>query len=154
MSHDGSWAIDQLATDQCWQLLRQVDVGRLAVVAAGLPEIFPVNFVIDHGTVVLRTSTGTKLTAATSTPDVAFEADGVEADPAVAWSVVIKGTASRLSAADLLDSTSLPLYPWQPGAKPRFLRITPLEISGRRFTRSDPREWEGPLQNAQRSATE
>ena len=39
----------------CWMLLRSVEVARLAVSVDDRPDIFPVNFVVDHGTVVIRT---------------------------------------------------------------------------------------------------
>ena len=44
---------------------------------ADRPEIFPINYVVDHGTVVFRTAEGTKLAGAVQR-DVAFEADGYE----------------------------------------------------------------------------
>src|SRR4051794_39359108 len=56
--------VRRLTVDACWALLRAADIGRLAVVVGDRPEIFPVNFVVDHGTVVIRTAPGTKLAAA------------------------------------------------------------------------------------------
>jgi uncharacterized protein len=38
------------------------------------PQIFHINYVVDHGTVVFRTAAGTKLAGAAQR-DVAFEAD-------------------------------------------------------------------------------
>ena len=43
-------------------------VGRLAVSIKEQPDIFPINFVVDHGTVVFRTAEGTKLAAAVLGP--------------------------------------------------------------------------------------
>jgi nitroimidazol reductase NimA-like FMN-containing flavoprotein (pyridoxamine 5'-phosphate oxidase superfamily) len=51
----------ELPADECWELLRQSPVGRLAVVVAGDPDIFPINYVVDHGSIVIRTAAGTKL---------------------------------------------------------------------------------------------
>jgi uncharacterized protein len=48
----------------CWALLRSQEAGRLAVLIADRPEIFPINYVVDHGTVVFRTAEGTKLAGA------------------------------------------------------------------------------------------
>ena len=53
----------QLDARECWAALRTADVGRLALVVDGRPEIFPVNFVVDHGTILFRTATGSKLAA-------------------------------------------------------------------------------------------
>ena len=104
-------------------------VGRLAVTVAGSPDIFPVNPIVDHGTIVFRTSAGTKL-AATKSTDVAFEVDGYDTDTARAWSVVLKGRAREiLEVEETLRALRLPLYPWQPGRKPRFVRIEPTSAS-------------------------
>ncbi len=123
--------IEELTSSQCWQLLREATVGRLAIIADGEPDIFPVNHIVDHGAVVFRTGNGTMFTAALHHP-VAFEVDGVDGD--TAWSVVVRGPASEgRHITDLVDSLGLPVTPWQAGNKPRFLRIEPHRISGRRF---------------------
>ncbi len=123
--------IQNLTASECWQLLREATIGRVAVVRDGESDIFPVNHVVDHGTVVYRTGTGT-LFKATLHKDVAFEVDGFEDD--TAWSVVLHGRASESrQITQLIESFNLPVAPWQPGAKPRFVRIEPSEISGRRF---------------------
>ena len=70
---------EQLRVPECWKLLRSAPVGRLATVVDGRPDIHPVNHLVDHGTVLFRTAEGTKLRAAVG-HDVAFEADGYDAD--------------------------------------------------------------------------
>ncbi|HEY6742509.1 MAG TPA: pyridoxamine 5'-phosphate oxidase family protein, partial [Lapillicoccus sp.] len=118
---------------QCWTLLRSAPLGRLATVVDGRPDIHPVNHLVDHGTVLFRTADGTKLRAAVG-HEVAFEADGYDADAGQAWSVVVKGTAREISELDeSLGVMILPLFPWQAGPKPRFVRIKPAQITGRRF---------------------
>lgn len=125
-----------LSDAECWQLTRQTQVGRLAVVFDGRPEIFPVNFVVDHGSVVMRMSAGTKLSAAVGRP-VAFEVDGYDDERGDAWSVVVKGTARELTGLDeVLDAMELPLTTWHAAPKPNLVRIEPDQVSGRRFPRS------------------
>ena len=34
---------------------------------------------------------------------------------------------------ETLRALRLPLFPWQPGRKPRFVRIEPASVTGRRF---------------------
>ncbi|RNI19465.1 pyridoxamine 5'-phosphate oxidase family protein [Flexivirga caeni] len=131
-------ATTQLQESECWALVRSVPVGRLAVVVDGQPDIFPVNHVVDQGTVVIRTGSGTKHTAAGHRP-VAFEVDGYDAVRSQAWSVVIKGTARTVDQLhEVVDALQLPLFPWQEGAKPWFLRIEPDSVSGRRVQVSGP----------------
>jgi uncharacterized protein len=147
--------VEVLTHDTCWSLLRTTTVGRLAVLVEDHPDLFPINFGVDHGTVVFRSGEGTKLFAALSTARVAFEADGFDPDTGRAWSVVVKGAARPISEIDeLTDTVDLPIFPWQAGDKGHFVRITPSEVTGRRFTVADPDVWRTPATRAPRSATE
>src|SRR5262245_51473178 len=123
-----------LEVSVCWQLLREAEVGRLAVSITDHPDIFPINYVVDHGTVVFRTAEGTKLAAAVLGRAVAFEIDGYDPDAGDAWSVVIKGHAHEIERMqDVFDALDLPLFPWHATSKHRFVRIEPADVSGRRF---------------------
>lgn len=125
--------LHELPRDKCWQLVRDSLVGRLAVVHEDAPDIFPVSFVVDHATVVLRTAAGTKHDSARN-HIVAFEVDGYDLDAAEAWSVVLRGRATEVYAMDeAIEIMNLPLSPWAPGSKPHLLRITPDVVTGRRF---------------------
>jgi nitroimidazol reductase NimA-like FMN-containing flavoprotein (pyridoxamine 5'-phosphate oxidase superfamily) len=118
---------------ESWQLLREAVVGRLAVISEGAPDIFPVNFAVDHGSVVIRTAGGTKHEAAHKR-QVAFEVDGYDLDTAEAWSVVLKGRAVEVYDVDeAIEVLHLPLIPWAHGSKPHLLRLVPRDITGRRF---------------------
>ena len=131
-----------LEANQSWALLRSSEVGRLAVSIGNHPDIFPVNFVVDHGTVVFRTAEGTKLAAAVLGTAVAFEVDGYDADAGEAWSVVIKGRAVEIERMqDVFDALELPLFPWHASPKHRFVRIEPDDVSGRRFDVVDRQAW-------------
>ena len=108
-------------------------MGRLAVVLDGRPDIFPLNHVVDRGSLVFRTDMGTKLLGAVG-QQVAYEIDGYDAANGEAWSVVVKGRAHEVRQLhDVIDTVSLPLFPWQGGAKPRFVRIEADQVTGRRF---------------------
>jgi nitroimidazol reductase NimA-like FMN-containing flavoprotein (pyridoxamine 5'-phosphate oxidase superfamily) len=123
-----------LEPHECWELLRSTDVGRLAVAIAAQPDIFPINFVVEHGAVVFRTAEGTKLAAAVLGRGVAFEVDGFDPERGEAWSVVVKGRAVELvNLQELFDACDLPLFPWLASPKPRFVRIEPEMVTGRRF---------------------
>jgi nitroimidazol reductase NimA-like FMN-containing flavoprotein (pyridoxamine 5'-phosphate oxidase superfamily) len=86
--------VEHLDSRQCWDLLRQVSVGRLAVKIDDHPDTFPVNYTVDHGTLVFRTAEGTKLGGALGETPAALEADGVDAVSGMAWSVVVRGKAA------------------------------------------------------------
>jgi hypothetical protein len=38
----------------------------------------------------------------------------------------------------VVETVALPLFPWQGGSKPHFVRIEVEEVTGRRFTRAAP----------------
>jgi hypothetical protein len=151
---DEKWTADELSESACWELLRTTSVGRLAVWVEDHPDIFPLNYAVDHGTVVFRSRTGTKLSAALPDSPVALEADGYDAEKGDAWSVVIKGNAEEIKGQDLMDTIDLPLFPWQAGDKPRFIRIIPTITSGRRFPVADPSVWRTPLSGVKRASME
>lgn len=133
MSTEQPMAGIELSTAESWALLRGSEVGRLAVVVDGRPDIFPVNHVVDHGSVVIRTAAGTKLAGAAG-QQVAFEVDGYDARTARAWSVVLKGEAQHVQRLyEMIEVIELPLFPWHATPKPHFLRIEPESITGRRF---------------------
>ncbi|MFD3430232.1 pyridoxamine 5'-phosphate oxidase family protein [Nocardia fluminea] len=119
------------------------------------PEIFPLNYAVDHGTIVFRSAPGTKVSAALSDALVALEVDGYLSDSREAWSVVIKGRAEGIrEIGDLMDTVDLPLFPWQPGTKNLFIRLVPTSATGRRFPVADPETWRTPLSNVRRSPME
>ncbi len=141
---------DVLSTSQSWALLRETVVGRLAVVVGDQPEIFPVNYLVDHGSIVFRTAEGTKLAASIGRP-VAFEVDAYDPSSGEAWSVVVKGTAREVTQLDeVLDALDSTLVPWHAAPKPRILRIEPRKVEGRRFSvrSEDVRPSARPLRRA------
>ena len=143
-----------LEIHECLNLLRTQVVGRLAISISNDPDIFPINFVVDHGSVVFRTAEGTKLAASLLGQSVAFEADGLDAGAGEAWSVVVKGRAVEIEwMEEYLDALDLPLFPWHAAPKQRFVRIEPSVISGRRFHVVDD-AMQGGEQSPRRAAPE
>jgi nitroimidazol reductase NimA-like FMN-containing flavoprotein (pyridoxamine 5'-phosphate oxidase superfamily) len=150
-----SRGVTALPEHTCWTLLRSAEVARLAVSVDNRPDIFPVNFVVDHGTVVVRTGEGSKFAAMMSNPVVAFEVDGNDAEVHQAWSVVINGRAEEIKQLhERIETMDLPLFPWHADPKSRFVRIVPDVISGRRFEVVDSGAWDTPTRDARRSAHE
>jgi nitroimidazol reductase NimA-like FMN-containing flavoprotein (pyridoxamine 5'-phosphate oxidase superfamily) len=155
MVDDAPNGIVVLEPHDCWGLLRLSDVGRLAVAIMDQPDIFPVNYVVDHGAVVFRTAEGTKLAGAVLGQAVAFEVDGYDPEQGEAWSVVLKGHAVELEGMqDVFDACDLPLFPWHAAPKPRFVRIDPDSVTGRRFHVVDQTAAGTPSTGAHRSASE
>ena len=138
--------MEELDQDECRRLLAERHVGRLAVPDFGGPMIFPVNYVVDEDLIVFRTDPGSKLDAATEREAVAFEVDAVDEATRTGWSVVVRGVLAEITdPADLARLRALPLYPWAPGEKTRYVRVRPLKTTGRRIRIPDelPFSWWG-----------
>lgn len=144
-----------LTAHTCWALLRSTSVGRLAVHTVDGIDIFPINYVVDHGSIVFRTADGTKLLGAVSDAPVAFESDGTDPKTGEAWSVVVKGQAHLIRGiGELRDTQSLPLFPWHSGPKQKFVRVEPDHITGRRFRIADPSAWATVMSDVPRAGLE
>jgi nitroimidazol reductase NimA-like FMN-containing flavoprotein (pyridoxamine 5'-phosphate oxidase superfamily) len=128
-------AMEVLTEDQCVQLLELHDLGRVALLLGGQPEVFPVNYATDGKIVVFRTARGTKLDKATE-GRIAFEVDEWDPISGVGWSVMLKGVAEEVKDGVDPFATALrsrPVAPLAPGERALWLAIYPTEISGRRF---------------------
>jgi uncharacterized protein len=144
-----------LTSDECWSLLDQTAVGRLAVIVDGHPDVFPVNYKADNGTLVFRTGSGTKQQAIEADAVVALEADAVSAEFGLAWSVVVKGKAAEATpTGPALDDIRRALFPWQGVGKEHFIRIVPESVTGRRFSVEAPLIWRMSLDDATRAGLE
>jgi hypothetical protein len=144
-----------LTPDECWSLLDQTAVGRLAVIVDGHPDVFPVNYEADDRTLVFRTGTGTKQQAIEADAAVALEADAVSAEFGLAWSVVVKGKAADATpTGPALDDLRRGLFPWQGIGKEHFIRIMPESVTGRRFSLEAPLIWRMSLDDATRAGLE
>jgi nitroimidazol reductase NimA-like FMN-containing flavoprotein (pyridoxamine 5'-phosphate oxidase superfamily) len=138
--------MEELDEDECRRLLAERHLGRLAIPDFGGPVIFPVNYVFDQGLVIFRTDPGSKLDAATERESVAFEVDAIDEATRTGWSVVVRGTLAEVTDPDQLARLrALPLYPWAPGEKTRYVRMRPRTVTGRRIRIPDhlPFTWWG-----------
>jgi nitroimidazol reductase NimA-like FMN-containing flavoprotein (pyridoxamine 5'-phosphate oxidase superfamily) len=127
--------LELLTEPECYELIRDVRVGRVGVTVGALPVILPVNYACVEGDVVFRTAEGTKLRAAVDRAVVAFEVD--EYDPAArtGWSVLLVGEAREVVTPDeiaMLEATDL--EPWTDAdGRSRWVRLRPEFVSGRRI---------------------
>lgn len=123
-----------LSDEQCWERLRTQDLGRLVTRVGDVLDIFPVNYVVDDGSVLFRTAQGSKLFELTVNDEVLFEVD--DHTDAEAWSVIVRGRAHPLDrSADVERADGLGLQPWIPTLKYTYVRVEATSISGRAFQR-------------------
>ncbi|MDQ0754038.1 pyridoxamine 5'-phosphate oxidase family protein [Arthrobacter sp. B3I4] len=130
--HEEDSPILKLSEDQSWKLIEGTKHGRLVVIVAGEPDIFPVNYAVADRKLYLRTAPGNKLAELTINSKVLFETDGILSDEA--WSVVVRGTARALEqSGEIAAAESLGLKPWVPTLKDFYVEIEPTSTSGRHF---------------------
>lgn len=139
--HVQTQALHVLSPDECWTLLSATSVARLAFVVDGWPVVLPVNYLIDGKEFLIRTAPGAKLASARSTVQVSLQADATESIYRSGWSVLVFGSASEITDANELQRVNaLPLRSWAGGDKLYWIKIRPVQITGRRV----PRAWQYP----------
>lgn len=118
----------ELTRDECFVLLRTVEIGRVAVSRGDrAPLVIPVNFAVNGEAVVFRTNAGTKLDAVATGP-IAFEADGIDPFRRQGWSVLLEG---RAYVATHWEVGHLDVAPWAGGRRDHWVRLVPTEVTGR-----------------------
>ncbi|WP_067793616.1 pyridoxamine 5'-phosphate oxidase family protein [Actinomadura formosensis] len=129
--------LEILEDDECRALLSRAEIGRIVFTHHALPAVQPVNFVVDAGDIVIRTSRMSRLAKAAADTIVAFEIDEFDADARTGWSVVVVGPARHVTdPGDSSALEALPLHTWAPGERDYFIRIRPELITGRRISGS------------------
>ena len=127
---------NELHPEECWDLLRAQELGRLAFTVVDELHITPVNYAVDGQTLLFRTAAGTKLFGVELGGEVAFEIDDIGDDEAT--SVVVRGRARHLEEDEEHRADNLPLRPWVGSDKPNVVEIVPTDVTGRRFPLSRP----------------
>ena len=123
--------VEELSTEECWQLLEHEEFGRLAYRLVEEVHMVPINYAVDAGALLFRTASGNKLLAAALHSDVAFEIDWH--DDRAAWSVVVRGQLRRLNEDEQHRVDGLPGQSWVPILKYDVVELKPVSITGRRF---------------------
>lgn len=128
--------VTELSQDECWQMLREEEFGRLAFRLVDEVYITPINYAVDHDTLLFRSAEGNKLLSVAMGSQVAFEIDRYDEDHA--RSVVVRGSARILPEDEEHRAENVPLRPWVGTLKYNVVEITPRAITGRAFALSRP----------------
>ena len=117
-------ALEPIDEEQCLELLKRVEYGRVAVVTGeGRPEIFPVNYAVHGHTVVFITGSAV-MQAWAPLGHVAFEADHIDPATHEGWDVVVTGEGADIT--DSRDPQALAAHAYAIKSAPRAQR--PLDI--------------------------
>jgi hypothetical protein len=118
----------------CVRLLGTAAVGRLVFTLRALPEVFPVNFCLFEGSVVIRVADASRAVTGAVDTVVAFQADQIDPRTRTGWSVTVVGHSSEiLDPAERRRVLALPLEPWAGGPRDRLLRVPLDRVTGRRL---------------------
>lgn len=125
----------ELSAAECRELLEahRPRVGRVAFAESNNPDwptILPVNYVYVDGDIYFRTFRGSKLFAALSSQQVAFEVDGVEEDGRRGWSVVLLGPLDVV--VDDPPDAVRSLHSWASDAPEHVVRLQVQQTTGRK----------------------
>ena len=107
--------LESLPRAESLRLLSTVSLGRLVFTHLALPAIRPVNHAVAGDQVIIRAYLGTAISAAVgdrSGTVVAYEADLIDPDTHLGWSVIIVGRATRLTDLAEADRYRELLRPW------------------------------------------
>ncbi|MET8703509.1 pyridoxamine 5'-phosphate oxidase family protein [Kitasatospora sp. NPDC004723] len=123
-----------LTEPECWDLIGTHGLGRVGLPVSPGPAVYPVNYAVDHRTIVYRTSP--RGSAAPSDGSrVSFQIDHIDDRLCEGWSVLILGESHHVEDPD--DTASLSRLPgstpWAGGSRPLWVRILPDEVTGRRI---------------------
>ena len=135
---DGGVELALLDDDSCWDRLRSVPVGRVAVAGDdGTILVLPVNFVVEDRTIVFRTAPGATLDHL-HRGSVTFQADAVDPFRRLGWSVLVHGHAAV--AVEPCDQDRVPAT-WAGGHRRHVVRVRAARITGRELCPVQP-DWD------------
>ena len=123
----------ELSHADCLALLATEEIGRVVYCDRQGPLAVPVNFRLDDETIVFRTSPHNSVAAhLRESSTCAFEVDRVDSATRSGWSVVVRGSGALVRHPAVASDQTWPV-PWPEGTREFVIRITPLEVTGRRL---------------------
>lgn len=128
--------MEELGAEECLRLLASVSLGRVVYTEKALPAIRPVNHIVDAGAVVIRSHLSGGLAKAVSSARgvvVAYEADSIDLDRRLGWSVVVTGVAQLVADPGEVDRYERMLRPWVDIAMDCVVRVQPQIVTGYRI---------------------
>ncbi|MEZ5085848.1 MAG: pyridoxamine 5'-phosphate oxidase family protein [Tessaracoccus sp.] len=123
-NHDAVTYFEVLDPDECLNLLLSAELGRIAWEGAAGLSVVPVNFQYKEGQIVFHTKPGTSLARLLEPSEVAFLVDDIDAEEALGWSVLVRGTTGPAPAHAQPAS-------WLVDGRTTGIAIDPRSIDGR-----------------------
>jgi nitroimidazol reductase NimA-like FMN-containing flavoprotein (pyridoxamine 5'-phosphate oxidase superfamily) len=122
----------QLSRTKALGLLGSVDLGRLVFTHKALPAIRPVNHLVEGESIIVRATSGAAITSAAGRSGVvvAYEADSIDPQTRIGWSVIVVGTARLLTDDAAAARYRARLRPWITGSVEDVITISADLVTG------------------------
>ncbi|MFF8603128.1 helix-turn-helix domain-containing protein [Streptomyces sp. NPDC015232] len=128
--------MEEIDEAECWQLLHDHGVGRVAVEGRDGLMVIPVNYQVVDGQIVFVTAADSSLARASAAgAEVAFEEDHLDEAFSQGWSVLVVGPVRTVS-----DETSVRRIrdavhsePWAGDRRDTVVTLSPRRVTGRRI---------------------
>lgn len=150
MDHETAWRPDhgpvpnpvrsteQLDRSEALRLLGTVSLGRIVFTHQALPAIRPMSHVVDGEDVLVRLDEGASHASLVATPGepgivLAYEADAIDPDTHLGWSVVVVGYTELIVNRDEAERLAALLDPWMKQPMADVLRIRSELVTGFRL---------------------
>nr|WP_323187962.1 pyridoxamine 5'-phosphate oxidase family protein [Streptomyces sp. NBC_01264] len=130
--------VKPLDRTEALRLLATVSLGRIVFTEHALPAVRPVSHLVDGEDLIVRIQGSGAFALLPATPDapavvVAYEADAIDPETCLGWSVVVTGYASLIGDDDEADRYEALLLPWASQTATKALRIRPDLVTGFRL---------------------
>ncbi len=132
--NDETTGLEVVPLVDCVRYLESTEVSRVAFIAGGRLQLYPINYHWDGEAMVFRCEIGSPLAEAEGS-EVVAEVDQVDLRRREGWSVVVRGVPTAVDPEATPELASrlrrLALYPWAGGEKAVWLRLIPAPMTGR-----------------------
>ena len=132
----GQRQLTELERDEALRLLGSVSLGRIVFTHRAMPAVRPVNHILDSTGIVIRSHSGAAIISEADTARgvvVAYEADNINPNYLLGWSVVVTGIARLVRDPGELARYREALIPWVDREMDQVIRIHPEVVTGFRL---------------------
>lgn len=129
-------SVERLEEDAALQLLSAAPYGRIVFVRDGEPEIRPMSHIVDEREVIIRTRLAAAVShtlAGDSGLRITYEADELDTERRVGWSVIVCGTAAPVADATRRARYEQQLRTMLAGTDDTIIAIRPQTVTGIRI---------------------
>jgi nitroimidazol reductase NimA-like FMN-containing flavoprotein (pyridoxamine 5'-phosphate oxidase superfamily) len=125
--------LEILAPAECRSLVEGNEFGRLAFADANTVTVLPVTYTVVDDHLVIRTTSGSKMVAASDRRPAALEIDSFDERRHTGWSVLVRGRLDLVDGeAEVAALDASELHSWV-RAGGTYIRLSIDEVTGRRM---------------------